>query len=71
MDVDKIADDGAEQLPEQDQLVGNANRNKVNEQKEIIEDLQWIAAYEVYDRSLAQAPLPTKSMYGLSKCSEI
>ena len=47
MDVDKIADDGAEQLPEQDQLVGNANRNKVNEQKEIIEDLQWIAAYEV------------------------
>ena len=51
MEVDKITNPGAEQLTEQDQLVGAEH-----EQEEITEDQQGIAANKVYDRSLASGP---------------
>ena len=58
VEVEKIANAGAEQLPEQDQLVREADRNKVavHGQEEIIEDQQGIVAEMVSDRSLTSEP---------------
>jgi hypothetical protein len=58
VDVEKIADAGAEQLSQQYQLVREMSRNTVAlpKQEKIIEDQQGIAANTVYDRSIASGP---------------
>jgi hypothetical protein len=58
MEVDKIANAGTVQLPEQDQLVRDMSRDTVavRKQEEIIEDQQGIVANKIYDRSLTSGP---------------